>query len=351
MLKMRIERSPLKETEYAAILAEYNRLAGSKVPTNEFVHWVQNSPEGPAWHAIFETEEGRIVGHTSVFPLRSEYGGPQLVPAKSEYSFLHEDFRSQKVRGFETVARPAFIILIDELFKHCYAHGWGPIFASTNERNQVFTRKVGLRPIEFPLCECLFVLRPGNAARHTPNLQSRQRAALFTAGVSQRILWSLLKIALTGVNGVQSVRVDSEEIEADAARFSFFEDSASLKWRYLDGQYVRLALPESSGDYLIAKRGSEDRYLRVCQWRLRSQQSYFPLLVSLIREAQKEEAIGVRWAVYDHDASAERLVKQMRQAGFLGARRVRIVMIHKNNPTFLSPELWNINDSLFSFDP
>jgi hypothetical protein len=140
-------------------------------------------------------------------------------------------------------------------------------------------------------------------------------------------------------------------MEAHTARFSFFEDSASLRWRYLDGQYVRLAFHGVPGDYLIAKRGSEGKYLRVCQWRLRSQDSYFPLLIALVREAQSEKAIGVRWAVYDHDPSAEQLVRQMRRVGFLCARRVRTVMIHKKDPAFLAPELWNINDSLFTFDP
>jgi hypothetical protein len=351
MLNMRIARSPLKDHEYEAILKDYNRLTGVSIPMEEFVHWVTQAPEGPAWHAILETDEGRIVGHTSVFPLRTAYGGPQLIPAKSEYSFLHEDFRSLKIRGFENVPRPAFIILIDQLFQHCHAQGWGPIFASTNERNQIFTRKVGLRPIEFPLWECLFVLRPSKAARHTPNLESRQRAALFAAGLSHRILWSVSSLALRGTNGVQSIPVHARSIEPETDRFAFFEDSASLQWRYLGGQYVRFALKDAVEDYVIAKRGSHQRYLRVVQWRLRPVDSYFPLVLALLREAQKENAMGVRWAVYDDGETSTKLVKQMRRAGFLCAPRTRIVMIHKKEPAFLEPKLWKINDSLFSFDP
>jgi hypothetical protein len=351
MLNMRVERSPLVQGEYETILREYNRLASAVIPMSEFVHWVQNSPEGPAWHAILETDEGRIVGHTSVFPLRTAYGGPQLIPAKSEYSFLHEDFRSEKIRGFETVARPAFLILIDQLFQHCHAEGWGPIFASTNDRNQIFTRKVGLRPIDFPLCECLFVLRPGNAARHTPNLESRQRVALFAAGVSHRCLWSLSKFTLSGMNGVQTTRLGEEKIEPNTNQLSFFEDPASLQWRYMEGQYKRFALGVDTGDYVIAKHGSANRYLRILQWRLSPKDSYFSLIVALLREAQAEGAMGLRWAVYDHDPAAKKLVRQMRRAGFLCARRVRTVMIHKKEAKFLAPELWNINDSLFSFDP
>jgi hypothetical protein len=153
------------------------------------------------------------------------------------------------------------------------------------------------------------------------------------------------------VNGVQTAGFDEEKIEPNANQFSFFEDPASLQWRYLEGQYKRFALRGVPGDYVIAKCGSADRYLRICQWRLRPQDSYFSLIVALIREAQAEGAMGLRWAVYDHDPTAEKLVRQMRVIGFLCARRVRTVMIHKKEPKFLAPELWNINDSLFSFDP
>jgi hypothetical protein len=59
----------------------------------------------------------------------------------------------------------------------------------------------------------------------------------------------------------------------------------------------------------------------------------------------------VRWAVYDEGETSEELVRQMRRFGFLCARRVRTVMIHKKDPAFLDSKLWKINDSLFSFDP
>src|ERR1700687_1267273 len=186
MLNFRLVNGPLERAANEAILCEYNRLTKARIPINEFEHWVQDGPVGPAWHALLETDDGRLVGHTSLFPFRSGYGDPRLIPAKSEFSVLHEDFRGIKIRGFEKVSRPAFIIILDQLFRHCIALGWGPIFASTNEKNQVFTRRVGLRPVEFPLWECLLTLRPKNAARETPHLDSRQRAVLFAAGVGQR---------------------------------------------------------------------------------------------------------------------------------------------------------------------
>ena len=351
MLRMRIVRAPLGEEENKAILFEYNRLTCGNIPLGEFVHWLTNSPEGPAWQAILETQEGRIVGHTSVFPLSVAGRATGLVPAKSEYSFLHEDFRKEKIQDYETAGRPAFIILLDRLFQHCQEQGWGPIFASTNEKNQVFTRKVGLRPIEFPLTECLLVLRPGNAARSTPNLTKWQRTALFASGLAQSAIWPLAASVLASSNGIKDVPVSSGELENEQQLFSFFQDGESLRWRYFDQQYFRFAFDRSSGDYLIAKRGSASAYLRVCQWRLSSVNSFLPLFGALVREARKENAVGVRWAVYDGNPASERLVKAMRRVGFLCARRTRIVMIHKKDQKYLDPALWKINDSLFSFDP
>lgn len=350
MLNLRLARGPLRGDENDAILREYNRLTRSRIPMNEFVNWVQKSPAGAAWHAMLETDERRIVGHTSLFPFRTEYGGPQLTPAKSEYSFLHEDFRKEKIRGFENASRAAFVVLLDQLFRHCQGEGWGPIFASTNEKNQAFTRRVGLQPTEFRVWECLFVLRPLNAARHTPNLSQRQRALLLSGGVSQRALWMLARVALAGVNGVRPVEVSDEPLDWDHNRLSFFEDVESLRWRYLDGQYVRFSVAAAPGDFLIAKKGAPDRYLRVCQWRIRTAAAVRSLTIALLREAAAEKALGVRWAVYDGETSEE-ITRQMRRLGFLCARRTRVVMVHKKDSEFLSPAAWKMNDSLFSFDP
>lgn len=350
MLRMRIERAPLQESENRVVLAEYNRLTAGSIPIEEFVHWVKDNPAGRAWHAILETADGRIAGHTSVFPLRTSFGAGAVLPAKSEYSFLHEDFRKEKIQGFENASRPAFIILLDQLFKHCQGQGWGPIFASTNEKNQVFTRKVGLRPVPFPLWECLLVLRPQKASRLTPNLTRWQRLALLSAGVAQSTAWSLAGPLLPR-GGICDAPVGSNGFPVEDGRLSFFDDRESLQWRYLGGQYVRFDVESSAGDYLIAKRGSAARFLRVCQWRLRGRPRFSPLLTALVREARREGALGVRWAVYEGEAESEELVRQMRHMGFLCTRRTRTVMIHNKEEKYLDPGLWRMNDSLFSFDP
>jgi hypothetical protein len=351
MLNLRLARGPLKSEENDAILREYNRLTSSHIPMNEFMNWVQKSPAGPAWHAMLETGEGQIIGHTCLFPLRTHYDARRLIPAKSEYSFLHEDFRKQKIRGIENASRAAFVVLLDQLFQHCQREGWGPIFASTNEKNQAFTRRIGLQPAEFQAWECLFILRPVNAARYTPNLTPRQRMILFGGGISQRTMWSLAQVALPGANGVRQVPMGASPLEPERNRLSFFEDLDSLQWRYLEGQYIRFSFAATPGNYLIAKKGTEERYLRVCQWRLRSPTVLRSLIVALIRQAAKEDALGVRWAVYDNEPMSAEIVKHMRRMGFLCARRVRTVMVHKKDPEFLPPAVWNMNDSLFSFDP
>jgi hypothetical protein len=351
MLKLRIARGPLQDAENHAILYEYNRLTGSQIPLDEFVNWVQKSPAGPAWHALLTTDEDRIVGHTSLFPFTTLYSSERLTPAKSEYSFLHEDFRKEKITGYEKAARATFVVMLDELFRHGQREGWGPIFASTNEKNQAFTRRIGLQPAEYNVWECLFILRPVNASRHTPNLTPKQRAALVAAGISQRVVWTAAQVAFRGQNGVHHVPIKNDILEPERLRISFFEDAPSLEWRYLHGQYVRLSVKASPGSYVIAKKGGPDRYLRVCQWRLEREVSARPLIAALLREARPEKALGVRWALYEKDAVSLEILKRLRRMGFVCAQRIRTVMVHKKDPQFLSPSAWKMNDSLFSFDP
>lgn len=351
MLKLRIVRSPLKREENEAILRDYNRLTSSRIPVEEFERWVKDSPAGPAWHAILETEEGRIVGHTSLIPLKTAYGGPNFVPAKSEYSFVHEDFRSTPIEGFENVKRAKFLILVDQLFQHGVAQGWGPYFVSTATANYPLSRRVGCRAVELPLWECLFVLRPGNAARHTANLSAKQRAALYAAGMSQWAMSSLASLVLSANGGIQRVPIGAELPSPESRRIALFEDPASLEWRYPKEQYARFAVDSTTEKYVIAKRGSDERYLRVCQWELGAADIGTPLILHLLEQAREDRAIGIRWAVYDGDAVSAKLVGTLRRLGFLCARRVRTMMVHTKLPEFLEPEVWKANDSLFSFDP
>jgi len=350
MLNLRLVQGPLDRAANEVILQEYNRLTSSRIPIDEFERWVQDGPAGPAWHALLETGEGRIVGHTSLIPLRTAYSSGKLIPAKSEYSFVHEEFRSAKIRGHET-GRIKFLILVDQLFRHCQTLGWGPFYVSTREANHPLSRRVGCRPAEFSLWECLLVLKPLGAARETPNVKFSHRAALFVAGISQRSLWAASQFFFSSNNGVRQIPIQGEALKLTEDRLSFFEDLASLQWRYQEDQYVRLALHSAQDDYLIAKRGSRDRYLRVCQWKLSSGKGVSSLIHALIRQAESDQAIGVRWAVYQNGADSAQLIRELRRHGFLCASRVRTMMIHTKDEQFLSPAFWNVNDSLFSFDP
>jgi hypothetical protein len=299
MLRLRIVRSPLKREENEAILRDYNRLTNSRIPVEEFKRWVTDSPAGPAWHAILDTEDGRIVGHTSLIPLKTAYGGPGFVPAKSEYSFVHEDFRSTPIKGFENVKRAKFMILVDQLFQYGLTQGWGPYFVSTATANYPLSRRVGCRAVELALWECLLVLRPGKAARHTANLSAKQRAALYAAGMSQRAMSSLVSIFLSANGRIQKAPIGSELPPPNSRKIALFEDLSSLRWRYPEEQYTRFSVDGKPEKYVIAKRGSDDRYLRVCQWELDEADMGTALILHLLKQAREDGAMGIRWAIYD----------------------------------------------------
>ncbi len=350
MVNLRLARGPLPREQNEQILKEYNRLTKARIPIEEFEHWVIRGPAGPAWHALLETDEGLIVGHTSLIPLQTAYGPPGLIPAKSEYSFVKEEFRSTKIRGFEK-GRIKFLVLVDELFKHCQGEGWGPYFVSTREANHALSRRVGCKAAEFPLWECMLVRKPWSAAAETSNLDSKRRVAILAAGLVQKIPWTLGRILANGAGRIRTVAIGSEPVKATTDRLSLFEDLESLRWRYFENQYIRYAFDAAPDEYLIAKRGSRDRFLRVVQWRLNSLQFLGPLIGSLMRDAERDNALGVRWAVYGDEAISNGIVRAMRRRGFLSARRVRTLMLHSKQPEFLEASKWNVNDSLVSFDP
>lgn len=351
MVNLRILRSPLSDEQNRTILSEYNRLTASQIPVKEFLRWVQGGPAGPAWHALLETDDSRIVGHTSLIPLRAVYRGKSIVPAKSEYSFIHEGFRSARIQGFEKSARPKFLILVDQLFRHCASLGWGPLLVSTTPAIHKLGPRVSCYPTEFPLRECLLILKPWAAARTTPNLGVWQRVVLFFVGVFHSVLFRLTAIGSGRQNAVRSVPVTFGVVRRASDRLAFFEDEASLEWRYLESQYNRFAIADDRLDYVIVKRGNESRYLRVCQWHITTDDLVAPFVKTIAREARAQNALGVRWAVYGNDDPALRLAGRLQRTGFLCASRVRTELIHSANPEFRTAAAWQMNDSLFSFDP
>lgn len=350
-LNLRIVRGPLASAENESILSQYNRLACAAIPTQQFLRWIQGGPEGPAWHAILETTGGEIVGHTSLIPLRAAHDGRCLVAAKSEYSFIREEFRASKIRGFEDTGKLKNLVYIDELFRKCSSEGWGPLLISTPSGFHRVFRSIGCYPVSFPLWECLLVLRPLDAASNTQNLRIWQRMSLWGAGQLQRVVCA--RAALFGSRAEQSYKVPMSQspLRQATRSLSFFEDRESLAWRYPEEQYERVSTEGSSGSVdLILKHGLPDRYLRVCQWRLSSGQPTPALLYKLVQLAWKKRASAVRWAVFGEDANSLDTVGRLRRFGFICARRVRTLLINTRDPQFLDPRAWSLADSMFSFD-
>lgn len=351
-MSLRVVRGPLDVRENEVILQHYNRLSGTNIPLGEYLHWVQEGPVGPAWHVLLEDDSSRIVGHSSVIPLRSRFGERQILAGKSEYSFILEEFRSAKIRGFEHLGKIRNAIMVYELFQKCQAEGFGPLVISTSSARQRSLGLVGCASVGFPVSECLLTLRPLNAAKTTPNLARWERVSLGLAGALQRSAWSLAGTFQQDSRKIHDAPVGQGiSTEQSPAALRFFQDSASARWRYLEGQYEQLAIEEKTDPYVILKTGAADRYLRVCQWRLGPEQPTSKLIAKLVQLAKKQQALGVRWAVYGDEESARNLARRLRRFGFLCARRMRTLLIFSEEREFLSVGAWDLTDALFSFDP
>lgn len=349
---LRIVRGPLSAREAESILVQYNQLAGANIPMQQFLRWVQDSPEGPAWHAILETGDGAIVGHTSLIPLRATYEGRTFIAAKSEYSFIVEEYRAAKIRGFEKTGRLKNLIYIDELFRHCRSEGWSPLLISTPSVFHRVFRSIACYPVSFPVWECLLVLRPLEAALRTPNLRGWQRAFLCCAGLAQTTLWTPGILPLNREERLHTISMLTHRFDGPASSLSFFQDDESLAWRYPKEEYERFGVKENenlTGD-LIVKQGSATRYLRVCQWQLKRESLSAGLIANLVRKARRQGALGVRWAVYDGGEVSTNLVRRLQRFGFVCTRRVRTLLINTADRELLDPLKWNLTDAMFTFD-
>lgn len=351
-MTLRVMRGPLDMWKNKVILRHYNRLAGTNIPIREYLRWIQEGPEGPAWHVLLQDEASRIVGHSSVIPLRCRFGERQILAGKSEYSFILEEYRSAKIRGFENLGKPRNAIMVHELFQRCQAEGLGPLLVSTSSPRQRTLGLVGCAAARFCVSECLLTLRPWKAAKVTPNLHRWQSLSLGLVGILQKSAWSLAGMVQQNLGEIHCVPVGQGiSTEKNLPALSIFADPASAKWRYMEGQYEQLAIEAKTDEYVILKMGAADRYLRVCQWRLGPEQPTSKLIAKLVELAKKQRALGVRWAVYGDNGSPGNLARRLRMFGFLRARRTRTLLIFSKEQKFLSAGAWDLTDALFSFDP
>src|SRR5580700_10093968 len=242
-MDLTVRRGPLPPAKSQAILEQYNRLSGARIPLSEFLHWLEEGPEGPAWHALLENEEGEVVGHSALIPFRSSWHGRRIVAGKAEYAFIREEYQTAKIRGFEKSGKPRNALMVQQLFYRWQEEGLGPLLVSTSAVRQRSLSGVGCAPAKFSVSESLLVLRPWHAARTTPNLQTWQRVSLGIAGISHQVLWSALRLVPSSLLSAQRVERQPEASLPQAdEQIAFFEDSESAEWRYPSGQYERIAV-------------------------------------------------------------------------------------------------------------
>lgn len=349
MLELSIVRGPLSDGHADQILREFNRLTNSNITTPNFRRWVQDGPDGPAYHAIL-TSGDRIAGHFGLIPLGVCWRGQGIPVARTEYFFVHEDFRTEKVRGFEDSFLSPAILLLDQLYRHCRSCGWGPFLVSAAEDIQPFHELVGCRPVEFHLHECLFVLSPKQAAVCTPNLRRAQRVALFGASVVQVGLWTLAQTLLPRGSEVRIQPLDQTPVAPRTDRIALFEEKASRLWRYPDEEYTVFCAGSDPSSYVIAKNGSRERYLRVCDWHFSSPRLVAGFVRALIDQAQSQGMLGVRWSLYGDGEQANGVLHTLRKLAFLCVPRIRRLLVYSEDAAFLQASTWRLSDSLFCFD-
>ncbi len=348
MLSLSIVRGPLEDALNAAILQDYTDLTGATVSPQNFQRWTQESPAGPALHAILQTEDGQLAGHCCLFPIPMALGAERITIAKAEYFFVRSEFRKQAVRGPEKSIKPAAVLLLEDLYRSGSQYGWSWYLVSAPAEVAPLHRMAGCRKLSISLTECLLTFRPWMAAVNTPNVGASQRAALGMAGAVQRLFWAVPR---KSNGGVRQVLVDAEcSNGAKPDRVSLPSQPEFLSWRYGTSEFLRLRPEGSQGLGLIAKRGSNREYLRVCQSSSDlEKQNTKELLNSVAEIALREKSLGVRWALYDDAVSESPLVPTLRKMGFLCARRERTIYV-RPVASELQPPGWQLQDSLFCFD-
>jgi hypothetical protein len=353
MLELLLARAPLDGHWRSTIVREYCRLTGAAVSEEDFRRWTEQSPAGAALHALLKTGDGRIVGHCCLFPFPLYIDGRRLVGAKSEYLFLHEEFRRAEIDNLPTPECLPALSLLKRLYRHgSEALGWDPILISAPPEVAVLHRLAGALPVELNLFECLLVLRPWSASRRTPNLSFAERMAIFLVGSVQCLMWRALCRLCCG--RVRSVRPLGDpggiRPRTDQSGMTCPLDEEFLSWRYPKAGFELYELGSEAGSFLAATNSSGD-YLRVVDSNLDFDRvGTLRLVAGLVGQARRRRSVGVRWALYDGQNRGERFARKLRSLGLICARRKRRISIYAKNRDLARAERWQLGDVIVSFD-
>jgi hypothetical protein len=137
----------------------------------------------------------------------------------------------------------------------------------------------------------------------------------------------------------------------DRSKAQFSSDPDYLAWRYPAEGFQRFGFANRPHACVIIQKGSPERFLRVCQTNLDGLD--FPvvsLIAGLMEQARSCQAIGVRWAIYDHGYPPMAVVNKLRHLGFACLRRQRKIMIYTRHPQLADPSHWFFDDSLITYE-
>lgn len=352
-LNLRVIAGPLSLADRTRILSEYNRLTGTRVSVQQFRRWTEQSPSGPALHALIETKDGRVAGHCALIPFSLQGPAGTVTVAKEHYFFLSAEYRSQPVQNLPESKRSAAALLLEQLHLHASKQGWRSVLACVPPQLERIHDPLGYRPVDFAARDCFFILHPIRAWRAMRNLQLARQASLFAVSAANWAYASCVSPFQRNRGRVRRSRIVDHfgSISRRAPRrISPSDELGSLRWRYSESSYTPFVVDDGVEGYVIAAKGTPFAFSRVCQFQLPSLRSIPAIIDLLIRDARASHAIGIRWSVYGNGEEQDRLVAELRKRTFLCIPRNRRILVSSLDAELFTAANWNLSDSLFTFD-
>jgi hypothetical protein len=308
----------------------------------------EESPAGPAAHALLKSPGDRVVGHLCVYPYPLSWNGRQRIGATGEFLFLDEASRKQRIRGLSQGSAPPALTLIRELCRYANQElAWDPVLLAARPEVAIVHRLSGAVPIPLEVRECLLVLRPWKAFRLLRYLSRRQRLAMLLLGLFQAPLWTSLSLVPWPMRKRLRPLHHPEDFQPRENRqaVSFPLASDFLAWRYRRKHHGLFGL-STEADSMLAVKTPPREFLRVLDTNLDlDRAAVFPLLCGLVREARRTRSLGVRWALYRNGGFPKGFLGRLRRLGVVSARRTRTVSVFTRCGDLTSAGEWQFSDA------
>ena len=353
--RLQVVRGPLPEPWRSEAIAGWGRYDPRLLDSDEWRLEFEESPAGPAVHALVLTPDGHVAGHHAAIPLRLRSGDDTLVVGKGEALYVDRDRRERGAR-VDVDGRPFRLAeaLTTGLYARYRDYGLAAYFGFATAEAEVRHVAAGCKVVVLPYRRFLLFHDPGAAlaGSASPLAHGVRGAAVKTlARVHGRAARTRMRlgrlrrppVTVTEVDAFPPALEDVFRRGLDPSALALDPSAKQLNWRFPSSLYRLFILGSPPWGYAAVRRAEPSERARVVDWLIPAPRMNAAAAVAdvLLEASLRDRAAAFEWIVPAAHCAGAALAAALRRTPLLvDPRRFAFRMVVHGDEELTRPDRW-----------